>query len=158
VGEEGWTNPPWSERYLLFAEVMATGNPWAQVLCEVSRNYASAGSEGFHNHGGDTGDLPESCDWERPVAIDPGDAFIDAEALDLRLREGLEPLAGFEPIPFERIGLYLDEYRQTMPDKAAYRRAIAERFRDVRSAGGRHDPYTINDRYPDPPYMVGVGN
>ena len=42
---------------------------------------------------------------------DPG--FVDAAKKDFRLREGsaVLKLPGWEPIPFERIGLRDDEYR-----------------------------------------------
>jgi len=50
---------------------------------------------------------------------DPG--FVNAAALDFRLKPDaqlLRDLPGFEPIPVEKIGLYVDEYRKTLPDPA----------------------------------------
>ena len=49
-------------------------------------------------------------------------------------------------IPFENIGLYLDEYRCAVPDKDEYRRAIKQRFEGQESSGGSYDPATINQR------------
>ncbi len=50
---------------------------------------------------------------------DPG--FMNAEGGDFRLRPDAPAAAiGFEPIPFERIGLYKDAARQTLPDPKAY--------------------------------------
>jgi hypothetical protein len=51
---------------------------------------------------------------------DPG--FYDAAGLDFRLKSDsvvYEKVEGFEPIPFEKIGLYQDEYRATWPVKRA---------------------------------------
>jgi hypothetical protein len=47
---------------------------------------------------------------------DPG--FVDAAKGDFRLRPDAEVfrrLPGFQPIPFEKMGLYLDAYRRTLP-------------------------------------------
>ena len=47
---------------------------------------------------------------------DPG--FIAMDKMDLRLRPDspiFAKLPGFKPIPFEKIGLYVDEYRPTLP-------------------------------------------
>jgi hypothetical protein len=53
----------------------------------------------------------------RAYDSDPG--FVDMEHLDFRLRPGarlLSDLPGFQPIPVEKIGLYVDEYRKKLPD------------------------------------------
>jgi len=50
---------------------------------------------------------------------DPG--FVDLARLDLRLRPDatvFRDLPAFQPIPVEKIGLYLDEYRTRLPSKA----------------------------------------
>ena len=47
---------------------------------------------------------------------DPG--FVDAKGLNSALRSNAvvyEKIPGFQPIPFERIGLYVDEYRIELP-------------------------------------------
>ena len=44
--------------------------------------------------------------------------FVDAGALDLRLRQDsrvFDEVPGFKPIPFDRIGLYQDEIRPRLP-------------------------------------------
>jgi hypothetical protein len=49
---------------------------------------------------------------------DPG--FEDAGSLNLRLKPDsvvYRMIPGFEPIPFEQIGLYTDEYRKVLPAK-----------------------------------------
>lgn len=55
---------------------------------------------------------------------DPG--FVDLSGGDLRLRPDsrvLKDLPGFEPIPFEKIGLIVDEYRTELPDADVIDRA-----------------------------------
>jgi hypothetical protein len=47
---------------------------------------------------------------------DPG--FVDLEHYDLRLKPDAQlkkDLPGFEAIPFEKIGLFIDEYRKKLP-------------------------------------------
>jgi hypothetical protein len=49
-------------------------------------------------------------------ASDPG--FVNMERLDFRLKPDskiLKDLPGFKPIPVEKIGLYVDEYRHKLP-------------------------------------------
>jgi len=57
--------------------------------------------------------------------------FADYESLDLRLKG-----EGFPKIPFEEIGLTIDEYRSHMPDKKNYRAKIKEFFKDEKSMPG----------------------
>ncbi len=50
------------------------------------------------------------------ITNDPG--FADPDAFDYALppdAEVLQNIPGFEPIPFDRIGLYLDQYRKVLP-------------------------------------------
>lgn len=62
-----------------------------------------------------------------PLAVyedDPG--FVDLAGGDLRLRPDsrvFKDLPGFQPIPFEKIGLYVDEYRTKLPDPDVIDRA-----------------------------------
>jgi len=47
---------------------------------------------------------------------DPG--FVDAARMDFRLQEGsgvFKRIPGFVPVPFERMGLYVDQYRRSVP-------------------------------------------
>ncbi|MCX5684848.1 MAG: hypothetical protein NT049_14345 [Planctomycetota bacterium] len=50
---------------------------------------------------------------------DPG--FVNAAKMDFRLRPDsavFKKLPGFKPIPMEKIGLYVDEYRPRLPEAA----------------------------------------
>ncbi|HDY89908.1 MAG TPA: right-handed parallel beta-helix repeat-containing protein, partial [bacterium] len=50
------------------------------------------------------------------INSDPG--FVDIEHEDFRLKEDSPAWKlGFKPIPFDKIGLYIDEYRTSLPDE-----------------------------------------
>ncbi len=71
---------------------------------------------------------------------DPG--FVDLARHDFRLRPGARltrDLPGFQPIPVEKIGLYLDEYRRTLPSDEEI-----DRFNRRSPSRGLH--YDIKDR------------
>jgi Right handed beta helix region len=57
------------------------------------------------------------------VAGDPG--FVDAFKGDYALKSGSEvftKIPGFQPIPFDKIGLYIDEYRRALPPPEEFQR------------------------------------
>jgi hypothetical protein len=61
---------------------------------------------------------PDSFGSGKIVAYSEDPGFVDLAHLDFRLRPGsrlLRDLPGFQPIPVEQIGLYLDEYRRRLP-------------------------------------------
>jgi hypothetical protein len=87
-------------------------------------------------------------------------AFVDPKALDFRMKPDFKPAGGFKPIPFEKIGLYIDEHRTSMPDKNKYRTATRKRFEGTPSYDpkAKYDPKTINQRlYPNKPRPSGRG-
>jgi len=46
--------------------------------------------------------------------------FVDKAAMDFRLKKSsiiYEKVPGFEPIPFDKIGLRKDEYREQIPEQ-----------------------------------------
>ena len=64
---------------------------------------------------------------------DPG--FVDAAGMDFQLKPDsivFTKIPGFEKIPFEKIGLYKDEYRKAVPPRAASERGPAATRRPVR--------------------------
>ena len=71
------------------------------------------------------------------------DIFVNAESMDFRFAEPDE----WPPIPFDEIGLYVDEFRLIVPNKAAYRMAIKDRFatRPSYDPDAQYDPRTVND-------------
>ena len=56
-------------------------------------------------------------------------------------------------IPFEKIGLYLDEYRTSMPDKKHYRKEVREFFRDVKSMPGSHKKFNTAESVENGPFI-----
>lgn len=60
-------------------------------------------------------------------------------------------MPGFRPIPFDRIGLYTDEFRSSVPDKRSYRKAVDEKYKNDRTR--RYDPDVVSKRYPLPTYL-----
>lgn len=80
-------------------------------------------------------DLPELTVYN----MDPG--FVDLAALNLALKPNAQvyrDVPDFKPIPFERIGLYADEFRHSVPD---YRPGVALWQPGAKAAG-----YDIMDR------------
>jgi hypothetical protein len=52
--------------------------------------------------------------YDNLTGVDPG--FVDFQRNDFRLREDSPAYAlGFEPLPWERIGLWADEFRAALP-------------------------------------------
>jgi hypothetical protein len=124
LGEELWhkrlrtdldiTRPPYSERYPELLQLyQASPDENALHGQEVLHNVAlRSGAFG-------TGRNRLEGNWE--TEDDPG--FVDLGAMDLRLRPEAALLAkvpGFRPIPFERMGLYLDGNRRSLPIAAPH--------------------------------------
>lgn len=95
-------------------------------------------------------DLPDTCVYRSPVKI-PMSAFANVEALDFSFVPDFVPMKGFRPIPFDRIGLYRDEYRRSGPDKTVYRPQIYQKFKN--DHGGRYNADKVRRRYPVPAYL-----
>ncbi len=104
-----YDRPPYSERYPELPGILADepkapkGNVIAHNVCWGGRweeIYAEA--------------RPFVIPAGNLVGVDP--LFVDPEGHDFRLREDSPAFGiGFEPIPFERIGLYEDERRASWP-------------------------------------------
>jgi len=157
IGKQGWKKSPWIDEFPGLAKTIDR-NPFAQTFCAVKNNYINKIRTPIHIHGGSgtvkdlekgelgaLKDLPEDCTYEAPQSISPK-AFIDFEAMDFRFKEDFEPFDGFQPIPFEKIGMLKNEFRANPPDKSVYRKEVRERFKNVR--GGNYDAKSVNARYP----------
>ncbi|MBL7132632.1 MAG: right-handed parallel beta-helix repeat-containing protein [Phycisphaerae bacterium] len=107
--------PPWSARYPKLARILKE-TPHAPLGNVVTRNVCVRGRWLNVYRGG-----------EKLLAMkdnfvttgDPG--FVDAEGLDFQLRDDsavYKKVPGFRKIPFEKIGLYVDEYRKSLPLEA----------------------------------------
>lgn len=133
VGPNGWNKEPWKSRYPLFATVMNKegrfGRLWP-VHCTVENNLYFGNRV---NHS-----LWSRCPPEVMATVvirndretSPSD-FVDYDRLDLRFTK-----EGLPAIPFERIGLRLDQDRRSMPDKSHYRNEVKKFFDGIKSMPG----------------------
>ncbi len=135
VGPEGWTRSPWKETYPVLFQVMSDtgqyGRMWP-IRCRVEGNLYYGNTR------------TNQTEWSRCApevqakntirhdrAVTPAD-FVDYGHLDLRFKQ----TSGFPDIPFAEIGLYVDEYRTTMPSKSHYRSFIKRFYEGIGSMPG----------------------
>ena len=150
VGKQGWNKEPWKSRYPTFAKVMAQDKMrfWP-IECQASNNrfwgnventqvlLAGKKKQSFEQY-------PHiKAEGNASISLR---AFKDPKALDFSYRDAATK-DSLPDIQFEKIGLYVDEFRTTMPNKRAYRTAIAKAFANRKSFDGAHkyDPQTINE-------------
>lgn len=101
------TQPPYTERY---PELLGFLEPGGRPRVNYASRNLVVGCAALKR-----GNIEEQDDFVTDT--DPG--FIDPEHLDFRPREGsvvFERIPGFEVIPFERIGPYVDEWRPQLPE------------------------------------------
>ena len=150
VGKNGWERAPWSEAYPAFKRLME-GDPYSPGQTVIARNYELGTiKEAIHLN-----KVPDGCVEATPMHPISEAAFINPAALNFAFRPEFKPVAGFERIPFEQIGLVKDEYRPNPPAKDQYRGQVRELNKGYApyDPDARYDSKTINDRlYPDPPY------
>jgi hypothetical protein len=110
-----YRDPPWSERYPSLVGLLEAGPalPRGNVL---EGNVIVRCGQAVHTTG-----KPEELKFSTVGGnLDLGDAdpFVDLAKADFRLREDSPvpaKLPGFKPIPVERIGLFVDGHRKTLP-------------------------------------------
>lgn len=152
VGREGWNNPPWSTKYPQFKNVMnqpirrfypIDNTVSHNLFCGNYQN--TAFRRGWHDK-----TLTRIEDVDYIEAADNRDipmaAFVDPACLDFGLRQEARP-AGFPELPFDQIGLCVDQYRRRTPDKAAYRRQLAKKWenRKCYDEAAIYDPATVTE-------------
>jgi hypothetical protein len=136
TGPEGWKRGPWAEAYPDFAQAMAL-DPYSPVMTTITRNR----TQGVVDREVLLNKVPAGLVVPERMTAVPRTSFVDPDALDFRFTAGFESADGFQPIPFERIGLVSDVFRPNPPDKAAYRRAVRRQYAD-------RVAYDPNARYP----------
>ena len=115
AGEKGtisgiaYNKPPYSERYPKLVNILEN-EPKAPVGNLIARNIFVG--EGWKDVEAKADPYIEYKD----NLTDTDPLFVDAEKHDYRLKPESPALAlGFKPIPFEKIGLYKDEFRTELP-------------------------------------------
>lgn len=116
-----YTEPPWSTRYPELARILDEC-PQAPLGNEAVRNVSVRSTwRDPEKHCRETSDSHIETEYIRLennfiTEQDPG--FVDAEKMNFKLRQSsivYDEIPAFEPIPFDRIGLYKDEFRATWP-------------------------------------------
>ena len=90
-------------------------DPWAPVGNGLRRNVVHGGA--WLSTPGHDGSL---LALEDNLEAADGPGFVDAESLGLDLASMAvvnQRVPGFEPIPFDEIGLRVDEYRRSVPTR-----------------------------------------
>ena len=110
--EVPYKQPPWSQRYPKLAKILdddpgvPKGNIIRLNVIQASKPIVTAPDVDRFGVVADN--------W----MTDEDLGFQDADKMDFRLRDDsaiFEELPKFQKIPFEKIGLYIDEYRKSMP-------------------------------------------
>ena len=138
IGEKGWQRDPWAERYPQFRRIMDQNELRFYPLEVTFRDTVHRA-------------MPDPVNFtnlRRPVVTETGttslpsyDLFADIDSLDLRL--GANRPNNTRALPFEKVGLFIDEFRKTKPDPASYRYLVRERFKNTR--GWDSGTYNANE-------------
>jgi hypothetical protein len=107
-----YRNPPWSERYPHLVNILED-HPELPLHNTIARNVAVGGK--WLNA---RGNIQELLDMHDNYITDEDPGFVNPEALNFRLRKRSpvwEKVPGFEPLPWDRIGLYRSPLRASWP-------------------------------------------
>ena len=150
VGPEGWKKAPWT-KYPKFAQAMEA-NPYGPVLNEMVKNYeiGTTGERFFLSK------VPEGLVNPEPMVTLVRSDFVDPDSENFAFKPEFKAMPGFEPIPFDAIGLVKTGERPNPADKAAYRRDVNQRNagRPCFDLNAKYDPVKDNLRlFPAPAYL-----
>ncbi len=133
-------NPFWMDRYPKMQRVFKRYNDTDNFGAYETRVYDNLFANNMHNiDSGPSVGIRNNRDISMTL-------FQDVNTLNFKFKE---PRPSYAPnIPFENIGLYKDEYRCAVPNKAVYRRNVRLRFDGQASWDGSvpYDFATINER------------
>ncbi|TNJ45845.1 T9SS type A sorting domain-containing protein [Tamlana fucoidanivorans] len=134
-------DPDWFNLYPRFQNVMnayITNKKFSDYRCYYTGNMFF-GSKNVDIQKGDAASVSGS----QSITLS---LFEDPNSLSFKFKE---PRPAYAPsIPFQNIGLYLDDYRCAVPNKNIYRRNIKLRFdgQDAHNPSASYNYNTINDR------------
>ena len=114
------TQPPWRDRFPTLAAISETLPPLT-IGCVIERNVAIGAGKPSDLHGNakELSVVTQRDNLALPIE-DLG--FADAAKLEFRMNASaavLKKVPGFKPIPFEKIGLYVNELRPVLPSHPA---------------------------------------
>ena len=112
-------SPPWSTRFPSLATVFG-GKPELPTGCVIESTVA-VNCESVLHLGGKKEELAVATFTDNQELTLEDMGFLDARNLDFRMKNDapvFTKVPGFKPIPFERIGLYANEFRPTVPARA----------------------------------------
>jgi len=111
LDEMPWQTPLWTGRYPGLAALL-DDQPEAPRRNVIRRNVSVGGTWKRIEPAAETGTILE----DNLVDVDP--KFVDAARGDYRFRDDSPAWAiGFQPIPFDQIGLVADEWRKAIPEE-----------------------------------------
>ncbi len=129
-----YKTPPWNERYPQLSDIFSPEKRplgWPRNIT-IERNINLGGTFAIYASGVRTGNfISDNLDGKDPL-------FFNIDALDFRIRPGspVYEQIGFEPVPFEKIGIYNDQLRASWPVK----REIGKYFDPSKEAAGAAKP------------------
>jgi HEAT repeat protein len=111
--------PPWSEQYPQIVDFLEN-DPHLPHDIDVRNNlfFVKSGSVFDWKFSGDYLSDPDMVDVRDNFITSQDPGFVDAPNSDYRLRDdsvAYDKIPGFQPIPMDRIGLYIDQYRDRLP-------------------------------------------
>ena len=113
-------NPPWSERYPSL-KTLATDTP-AMPRGDIIERTVAVDCESVLHTSGKEAEL-RRCRIENNVELSASDlGFADLSRLDFRMKPDapvFKKVPGFQAIPFEKIGLQVNELRPHLPEREA---------------------------------------
>ncbi|WP_170179702.1 right-handed parallel beta-helix repeat-containing protein [Flavivirga rizhaonensis] len=134
TGINGWSKSPWKDKYPLMNTILSDSSIYGRLWpthIKIESNF-------YYNNKKSIDRIIDSRVEPEVVArssvkdnelLSKND-FVNYENMDFMFKDG----TNFPKIPFDKMGLQLDEYRKQMPEKEAYRKALKEFFKDISSS------------------------
>ncbi len=134
TGVNGWSKSPWKDKYPLMNTILSDtlefGRLWP-IHHSIESNFYYKNKRSFD----------KIIDYRVPSEVIAKSSvknnkyvfsndFEDYENMNFKFKDETK----HPKIPFNRIGLYTDEYRNQVPDKDKYRKAIKKFFKDIPSS------------------------
>ncbi|WP_303316705.1 right-handed parallel beta-helix repeat-containing protein [Flavivirga abyssicola] len=131
TGEKGWANSPWKEKYPLMNTILSDtlkfGRFWP-IHHTIENNFYYNNKKSFDeiiDYRVDSIVVTKSS-IKNNKCVSMND-FVDYENMSFKFKNEMK----YPNIPFDEIGLYIDEYRSEMPKKEHYRKAIKRFYEGI---------------------------